>query len=138
MLQRRHAIPVLHRGLEWAGTLWLHLLMLMLAVVGYSGTGSLLLVALRRRLLLLLISLISVKLRLLISLIHLLILRVLLLGVIAALVGRRWRHGHATKVLLVAHAGQLFDLDAGLNSLLLDLLERVVISSLPVLPLFFF
>ena len=113
-----HTVPVLNEG---AGTLGFHLLMLMLAMVGYSRPSSLLLlIALGRRW-----RLVSLNRLLRISLLHLLILR-LLLCIVAALVWSRCGYGNTTKILLVAHAGELFDLDAVLDGLLLGLGESVV------------
>lgn len=124
--------------------MWLH--GLGLAVVGDTGPGAfLLLVGLGRGVLvlllvlLLLVSLYVIELTLrLILLWHLLILLLLRRVKVSPLVGGGRRHWHASEVLLGAHAGQLFDLDAVYEGLLLGLGEGVVAGSLNVLSLFFF
>ena len=89
--------------------------------------------------LLLLVSLHVVELILrLILLWHLLILLLLRRVKVSPLVGGGRRYRHASEVLLGAHAGQLFDLDAIYEGLLLGLGEGVVAGSLNVLSLFFF
>lgn len=130
-----------HRRLERLRTLWLH--RLRLTMVCHSRSSSFLLLVALRRLVLLLVLLVSLicvaelTLRL-ILLWHLLILLLLSRVEVCSLVGGGSGHRHASKILLRTHTCQLLDLDTIHKGLLLRLGEGVVTGRLNVPSLFFF